>query len=180
MSASIGSLRLSKLRLLPPLPFRERGSEGAVSSLPTSFVNGRYSIQSFLGEGGKKKVYDVHDATLDRDVAFGLIKADELDVASRQRITREAQAMARLGDHPNIMPIFDLGDESGQPFMVQPLMAGGDVGALLDAAEDRRAPLKTPSVSPPKSSVVSNSHTQKQSSTATSNPATYGSRMTLR
>jgi serine/threonine protein kinase len=47
-----------------------------------------------------------------------LIKAEGLDADSRQRIIREAQAMARLGDHPNLMPIFDLGDENGQPYMV--------------------------------------------------------------
>ena len=65
---------------------------------PTSFANGRYEVTGFLGEGGKKKVYLAHDTTLDRDVAFGLIKAEGLDDASRQRITREAQAMARLGE----------------------------------------------------------------------------------
>ncbi|MCH7735119.1 MAG: hypothetical protein IH961_07875, partial [Chloroflexi bacterium] len=75
---------------------------------PSSFANGRYQVTGFLGEGGKKKVYLVHDTTLDRDVAFALIKAEGLDDASRQRVTREAQAMARLGDNPNIMPIFDL------------------------------------------------------------------------
>jgi hypothetical protein len=103
---------------------------------PASFANGRYTVQSLLGEGGKKKVYLAHDTTLDRDVAFGLIKAEGLDLEGHQRITREAQASARLGDHPNLMPIFDLGDENGQPFMVQPLMVGGDVGTLIEDAED--------------------------------------------
>ncbi len=109
---------------------------------PTSFANGRYEVTGFLGEGGKKKVYLAHDTTLDRDVAFGLIKADGLDDESRQRITREAQAMARLGDNPNIMPIFDLGEENGQPYMVGPLMAGGDVEALIEDAENGRLPLE--------------------------------------
>ncbi|MCH7734753.1 MAG: serine/threonine protein kinase, partial [Chloroflexi bacterium] len=109
---------------------------------PTSFANGRYEVTGFLGEGGKKKVYLVHDTTLDRDVAFGLIKAEGLDDASRQRITREAQAMARLGDNPNIMPIFDLGEENGQPYMVGPLMGGGDVEALIEDAEDGRLSLE--------------------------------------
>ncbi|NQW16612.1 MAG: hypothetical protein HQ478_03920, partial [Chloroflexi bacterium] len=89
-----------------------------MADTPTSFANGRYEVKSLLGEGGKKKVYLAHDTTLDRDVAFGLIKAEGLDAESRQRITREAQAMARLGDHPNLMPIFDLGEENGQPYMV--------------------------------------------------------------
>ena len=69
-------------------------------------------------------VYLARDTTLYRDVAFGLIKAEGLDDEARQRIIREAQAMARLDDHPNIMPIYELGDEGGQPFMVQPLMGG--------------------------------------------------------
>lgn len=109
---------------------------------PTSFANGRYEVKSVLGEGGKKKVYLAHDTTLDRDVAFGLIKAEGLDADSRQRIIREAQAMARLGDHPNLMPIFDLGDENGQPYMGQRLMVGGDVEALIEDAEDGRLSLE--------------------------------------
>jgi len=50
--------------------------------------------------------------------------------------------MARLGDHPNIMPIFDLGDEAGIPYIVQPLMRGGDVEALITNAEDGRLELE--------------------------------------
>ncbi|MCH7740390.1 MAG: protein kinase, partial [Chloroflexi bacterium] len=109
---------------------------------PSSFANGRYEVTGFLGEGGKKKVYRAHDTTLDRDVAFGLIKAEGLDDESRQRITREAQAMALLGDNPNIMPIFDLGEENGQPYMVGPLMGGGDVESLIENAEDGRLSLE--------------------------------------
>jgi serine/threonine protein kinase len=107
-----------------------------------SFADGRYTVTDFLGEGGKKKVYLAHDNTLDRDVAFALIKAEGLDNSSRQRITREAQAMGRLGDNPNIMPIFDLGEENGQPYMVQPLMRGGDVEALITSAEGGRLALE--------------------------------------
>ncbi len=119
-----------------------QATERAPTDIPTSFANGRYEVTGFLGEGGKKKVYLVHDTTLDRDVAFGLIKAEGLDEASRQRITREAQAMARLGDNPNIMPIFDLGEENGQPYMVGPLMGGGDVETLIEDAEDGRLALE--------------------------------------
>ena len=73
-----------------------REQTSAPTAQPTSFANGRYEVKSLLGEGGKKWVYLVHDTTLDRDVVFGLIKAEGLDAASRQRITREAQAMAAL------------------------------------------------------------------------------------
>jgi serine/threonine protein kinase len=125
----------------PPADAADKsGSE--LGDTPSSFASGRYEVKSLLGEGGKKKVYLAHDTTLDRDVAFGLIKADGLDDASRQRITREAQSMARLGDNPNIMPIFDLGEENGQPYMVGPFMGGGDVEALIEDAEDGRLSLE--------------------------------------
>jgi serine/threonine protein kinase len=57
--------------------------------LPTSFANGRYEVKKLLGEGGKKVVYLAHDAALDRDVAFALIKTEGLDDAGRTRIQRE-------------------------------------------------------------------------------------------
>ena len=111
------------------------------SAVPTSFANGRYQVKKFLGEGGKKKVYLAHDTVLDRDVAFYLIKTEKLDAAARTRIKREAQAMGKLGDHPNIMSIFDYGDHEGQPYMVAPLMAGGDVEGLIKKASDHKLPL---------------------------------------
>ncbi|MFQ6029672.1 MAG: hypothetical protein ACE5Q6_19515, partial [Dehalococcoidia bacterium] len=72
-----------------------------VQALPASFANGLYEVKRFLGEGRKKQVYLAHDSLLDRDVAFGLIKTEGLDEVSRTRITREAQAMGRLGSHPH-------------------------------------------------------------------------------
>ncbi len=107
---------------------------------PTSFADGRYEVRRFLGEGGKKKVYLAHDARLDRDVAFGLIKTEGLDGAGRERITREAQAMGRLGTHPHIVSVFDFGDEGEHPFIVTELVTGGDIeGMLTKAAEHRLA-----------------------------------------
>ena len=114
---------------LPPTP------------IPTSFAKGRYTVKEFLGEGGKKKVYLAHDTVLDRDVAFGLIKAQELDDAARSRITREARALGKLGDHPNIMTIYDFGEEGNQPYVVLPLMAGGDVDDLIRKAPEHRLPI---------------------------------------
>jgi tetratricopeptide (TPR) repeat protein len=106
--------------------------------LPTAFANGRYQVKKFLGEGGKKKVYLAHDTVLDRDVAFYLIKTEKLDESARTRIKREAQAMGRLGEHPNIMSIFDFGEHEGQPYMVAPLMSGGDVEGLIKKAADHK------------------------------------------
>ncbi len=109
--------------------------------LPASFAGGRYAVKSFLGEGGRKRVYLAHDTRLDRDVALSLIKTEGLDLLGLQRVRSEAQAMARLGDHPNIVTVFDVGDEGSQPYIVSQYMAGGSVEDLLAAAEDHRLPL---------------------------------------
>jgi len=77
---------------------------------PTSFVGSRYQVKKFLGEGGKKKVYLVHDTVLDRDVAFALLKTETLDEEAKTRIKREAQAMGRLGSHQNIVTVHDFGE----------------------------------------------------------------------
>jgi tetratricopeptide (TPR) repeat protein len=112
------------------------------SPMPTSFASGRYQVKKFLGEGGKKKVYLVHDTLLDRDVAFALIKTEKLDDASRTRVSREARAMGRLGDHPNIVTIHDLGEHEGQPYIVIPVMPGGDIEGLIEKAPERRLPIE--------------------------------------
>ncbi|MDP6453695.1 MAG: protein kinase [SAR202 cluster bacterium] len=112
------------------------------SAQPASFSDGRYEVKRFLGEGGKKMVYLAQDTLLDRDVAFALIKTDGLDDVSRTRISREAQAMGRLGSHPHIVTVFDLGDHEGQPFMVVELLGGGDVEGVLEDAEDGKLSLE--------------------------------------
>jgi serine/threonine protein kinase len=108
---------------------------------PTSFADGRYQVKRLLGEGGKKKVYLAHDTLLARDVAFALIKTENLDSNARERITREAQTMGRLGDHPNIGTVFDIGEHKGQPYIVQPLISGGDVEELIENAPEHRLPI---------------------------------------
>ncbi len=105
---------------------------------PTSFASGRYEVKRFLGEGGKKRVYLAHDSQLDRDVAFALIKTEGLDEQARQRITREAQAMGRLGSHPHIVTVYDIGEENGQPYLVLPVLPGGDVEGIIEEAEDHK------------------------------------------
>jgi serine/threonine protein kinase len=98
-------------------------------------------VKKFQGEGGKKKVYLAHDSVLDRDVAFALIKTEKLDEAARARIKREVQAMGRLGDHPNVVNVYDFGDHEGQPYIVLPLLSGGDVEGLIKKAPDHKLPL---------------------------------------
>ncbi len=125
----------------PPAPPIVQPTPAPATGQSTSFADGRYDVKQVLGEGGKKKVYLAHDTLLDREVAFALIKAEGLDEASRTRITREAQAMGRLGSHPHIVTVFDLGEHQGQPYMVTELMGGGDLEGLIARAPGHQLPI---------------------------------------
>ena len=117
-------------------------AEEPAPALPSAFVSGRYEVQALLGEGARKVVYRAHDTRLDRDVAFALIKTAGLDADGRARIQREAAALGRLGGHPHIVTVFDVGeDEAQQPFIVSEYMAGGAVEDVIDAAEEGRLPI---------------------------------------
>ena len=102
------------------------------SSMPGALAGGRYRIERFLGEGGRKRVFLAHDSRLDRDVAIAVIKTEGLDEAGLSRVRREAQAMARLGDHPNIVTVFDIGEEDGITFLVCQYMSGGSIEDAIE------------------------------------------------
>jgi tetratricopeptide (TPR) repeat protein len=113
------------------------------SGTPTETIaGGRYELLRLLGEGGKKRVYLAHDGQLDREVAVALIKGDALDAAGRARVLREAQAMGRLGAHPHVVTVFDLGEEDGRPYLVTELMAGGDLEGVVAEAPQGHVPLQ--------------------------------------
>ncbi len=104
---------------------------------PSVFA-GRYEVQRQLGEGGQKQVFLARDTLLDRDVVIALLKTERLDANSAGRLRREAQAMARLGDHPHIVTVFDIGEEGGRPFIVSQYVSGGSVADLLKKSEQHR------------------------------------------
>jgi len=92
----------------------------------------RYEIKDRLGHGGMATVYGARDLKLDRDVAIKLL-ADNLagDDEVRKRFSREARLAAKL-DHPNIVQVFDVGEDDGRPFIVMERVEGGTVGDRLD------------------------------------------------
>ena len=85
---------------------------------------GPYEIQSLLGAGGMGEVYRAHDSRLDRTVAIKVLPASfSADRDRLQRFAQEARAAAAL-NHPNILSIFDIGDEQGSPYVVSELLEG--------------------------------------------------------
>ena len=104
----------------------------------TAFASGRYVVRRLLGEGGQKVVYLVHDEVLDRDCALSMVKSELLEPDDLERLRREAQAMARLGAHSNIVSVFDFGDEDGKPYLVCEYVPAGELRRHL---RDAAAPL---------------------------------------
>ena len=94
--------------------------------------NGRYELEHRLGHGGMATVYSARDLKLDRKVAVKLL-ADNLshDDEVRKRFRREARLAARL-DHPNVVQVFDVGEEDERPYIVMEHLDGGTVGDRID------------------------------------------------
>ncbi len=113
----------------------------AAPPLPNTVGNGRYRVKRFLGEGARKRVYLARDTSLDSDVAVAVVKTEGLDADGLIRVRREAQAMGRLRDHPNIVPVFDIGQEGSQPYIVSQLLEGGSVDDRLREIETHKLPI---------------------------------------
>ncbi len=95
---------------------------------------GSYLIDSVIGRGGMSVVYGAKHARLGMTVALKVL-APELssDDTFRERFLREAQSAAGL-DHPNVIPIHDMGLHEDSLYIVMRYVAGGDLKALLSSA----------------------------------------------
>jgi len=94
---------------------------------------GRYELLSHLARGGMADVFEARDALLGRRVAVKMLHSQyATDEAFVRRFRREAQAAANLS-HPNIVGIFDWGQEAGTYFIVMELVDGRSVRDVLKA-----------------------------------------------
>jgi len=87
-------------------------------------LGGRYRIGGLLGRGGMAEVYHGFDERLHRDVAVKVLKpelAAQPDI--RLRFEAEARSAAKL-THPNVVAVFDTGEDEGRPFLVMEQLPG--------------------------------------------------------
>ena len=87
-------------------------------------VNGRYEIIKLLGEGGMANVYLAEDVILGRRVAVKVLRGDLAnDEKFVRRFQREALAASSLS-HPNIVEMYDVGEDNGDYYIVMEYIEG--------------------------------------------------------
>jgi eukaryotic-like serine/threonine-protein kinase len=94
-------------------------------------LEGRYRIESKLGEGGMATVYLVDDLKHERKVALKVLKPELAAVVGAERFLSEIKTTANL-QHPNILPLFDSGEAGSQVFYVMPYVEGESLRDRLD------------------------------------------------
>lgn len=90
-------------------------------------ISGRYLIIGNIGSGGMANVYLARDLILDREVAVKVLRFDfQNDQAAIRRFQREALAVTELV-HPNIVSVYDVGEEDGMQYLVMEYVKGMDL-----------------------------------------------------
>jgi serine/threonine protein kinase len=108
-----------------------------VPAVPERF--GRYRIVKTLGSGGMARVYLAHDTQLDRQVALKIPHfAAESGPEVLERFYREGRAAATLS-HPNLCPVYDLGEVSGVPYLAMAYVEGKPLSASIRAGLGQQA-----------------------------------------
>jgi predicted Ser/Thr protein kinase len=103
---------------------------------------GKFRIVDKLGKGAMGEVFRALDPVLGREVAIKVVTGKlSTDERARVRFQREAQAAAQL-NHPNIITVYDFGEEQGMAFMAMELLEGSDLRELLAEGKLKSLPDK--------------------------------------
>ncbi len=100
----------------------------------------RYRLLQRLGRGGMAEVYRAHDLTLERTVAVKVLRPEYArSPAFRQRFHQEAKAAANL-THPNIVTVYDFGEDEGRLFIVMEFVPGTTLARRIRDAGQMEVP----------------------------------------
>ncbi len=109
--------------------------EETEQNMQSRVLNGRYELLNPLGQGGMATVYRGRDLRLGRSVAIKVLhNYYAADDEFLQRFAHEAMSAANLSSHPNIVDVYDVGQDGDLNFIVMELIDGQDLKALIDAS----------------------------------------------
>ena len=98
----------------------------------TTIFNNRYQVMAKIGQGGLAEVYRAQDVALGRLVAVKALRREYVvDPAFLVRFHREAQSAAAL-THPNVVGVYDFGQDQGRPYIVMEYVPGRDLRSLMN------------------------------------------------
>jgi predicted Ser/Thr protein kinase len=118
---------------------REAARRALFGGEPEPIAVGRYELRGRIGEGAMGVVYAAYDPRLDRKIALKLVRSELAEDAElRERMTREARALARL-THPNVVTVFDVGMEGERLFIAMELVDGETLGEWVRSVEPSAA-----------------------------------------
>ncbi len=124
----------------PVLELTDEAAETGDLARPASTARSeRYELAELIGKGGMGEVYLARDRILQREVAYKRVTAVASNGERRTStgdLLKEARSVARLA-HPNIVVVYDAGEEEGHPFIVMELLRGHSLAQILS----RRGPL---------------------------------------
>jgi eukaryotic-like serine/threonine-protein kinase len=106
--------------------------EMVAETAPLPRTYGRYQIRSELGRGAMGVVYKAHDPQIDRWVALKVLRKERTHgEGARRRFLKEAHAIGRLS-HPNIVTVFDVGQDHGTVFLAEEFVEGEPLHNYLE------------------------------------------------
>ncbi len=121
-------------------PVLRGGPPPVFHQLPSGRL-GKYRLLGLLGRGGMGAVFEAEDPVLGRRVALKVMLPEvaAADPRARDRFVREAQTQAKV-EHDHVVPIFEVGEERGVPYLTMPLLKGITLASALVA--NPRPPLR--------------------------------------
>jgi Leucine-rich repeat (LRR) protein len=148
---------IARLKRLPPDPLDTRNNQGEMTSAPESGAPvdqpvdlgflapaqgpgelgrlGPFRVLQVLGAGGMGVVLEAEDPQLQRRVALKVMRPVlAADPGARQRFLREARAIAAI-EHEHIVPIYQVGEADGLPYLAMPLLKGESLDHRLQQGE---------------------------------------------
>lgn len=111
----------------------DAGTGATAAALCAGTQLGKYRLDRVLGEGGMGVVWAAHDPDLERAVAIKVLRYAQATAQLRQRLLREARAMAKL-KHPNVLTVYEVGTVGDRDYIAMELVEGQSLDTWLDHA----------------------------------------------